>query len=160
MFEHVGPKNYRTYMRVTRRCLKSEGLSLLHTIGSNQTRRAPDGFITRYIFPNGHLPSPAQIGNAMEGVLVAEDLHNFGRDYDRTLMAWHERVNAAWPELEEKNNQYDKRFQRMWRYYLLSCAGAFRARKLQLWQWVLSTGEHAECYRRVAGRRGENGDFI
>jgi cyclopropane-fatty-acyl-phospholipid synthase len=160
MFEHVGPKNYRTYMRVTRHGLKPGGLAFLHTIGGNQTRRTPDGFITRYIFPNGHLPSLAQIGNAMEGMFVAEDLHNFGRDYDRTLMAWHERVNAAWPELEEKNNRYDKRFQRMWRYYLLSCAGAFRARKLQVWQWVLSTGEQAERYQRVAGRPGEDGEFI
>ena len=57
MFEHVGPKNYRAYMRVTRRCLKPDGLSLLHTIGNNITCRVPDPFFTRYIFPNGHLPS-------------------------------------------------------------------------------------------------------
>lgn len=151
MFEHVGPKNHRTYMEVTRRCLKPEGLSLLHTIGNNITCRSPDGFITRYIFPNGHLPSLAQIGRAMEGCFVAEDLHNFGWDYDRTLMTWHERVDAAWPELEDLHPRYNRRFQRMWRYYLLSCAGAFRARKMQLWQWVLSSGERREGYARVAG---------
>lgn len=148
MLEHVGPKNYRTFMEVARRCLTPEGMVLLHTIGSNETYRVPDGFISRYIFPNGHLPSIAQLGNAMEGLFVAEDLHNFGPDYDRTLRCWNQRVEAVWPELEGLNPRYDERFRRMWRYYLLSCAGAFRARKLQLWQWVLTTGEAVNAYRR------------
>ena len=55
--------------------------------------------------------------------------------YDRTLMAWHARFEAAWPELQKR---YDDRFHRLWRYYLLCCAGAFRARANQLWQVVLS----------------------
>lgn len=148
MFEHVGPKNYRAFMEVAHRSLKPGGSVLLHTIGSNESYRVPDRFISRHIFPNGHLPSIAQIGAAIEGLFMAEDLHNFGPDYDLTLRCWNERVGAAWAELETDNPRYDERFQRMWRYYLLSCAGAFRSRKLQLWQWVLSTGEAEEAYRR------------
>ncbi|MEX6503687.1 cyclopropane fatty acyl phospholipid synthase [Pseudomonas zhanjiangensis] len=135
MFEHVGWKNYRTYMQVVRRCLSDHGLFLLHTIGSNQSGVHGDPWMDKYIFPNGDLPSIAQIGKAIEPDWVMEDWHNFGADYDRTLMAWHANFEQHWEQLAV---DYDLRFQRMWRYYLLSCAGAFRARKNQLWQIVLS----------------------
>lgn len=135
MFEHVGYKNYRTYFKTLARHLKDEGLFLLHTIGSNHSVRATDPWIERYIFPNSQLPSIAQIGRAIEGEFVMEDWHNFGPDYDRTLMAWQANIEAAWEYLD-----YDTRFQRMWRYFLLSCAASFRARRNQLWQLVLSKG--------------------
>lgn len=135
MFEHVGYKNYRRYMQVVQRCLSEGGLMLLHTIGSNDTRYGVDPWINRYIFPNGMLPSVAQIGRACEGLLVMEDWHNFGADYDRTLMAWEANFTAHWPALRAR---YGERFRRMWTYYLLSCAGAFRARDIQLWQIALS----------------------
>lgn len=135
MFEHVGQKNYDDYMTVARRCLKDDGLFLLHTIGKNVTDTAADPWISRYIFPNGEVPSISQIGKAIEDCFVAEDLHNFGADYDKTLMAWFDNFDQAWPDLQ---SQFDTQFYRMWKYYLLSCAGAFRSRDIQLWQWVLS----------------------
>ena len=135
MFEHVGRRNHRAFMQVVERCLAPDGLALLHTIGRNRRDAVPDPWIDRYIFPNGDLPSLGQVGDALDGLLVAEDVHNFGADYDRTLMAWHANFEAAWPRL---GAQLGETFHRMWRYYLLSCAGAFRARELQLWQWVLS----------------------
>jgi cyclopropane-fatty-acyl-phospholipid synthase len=137
MFEHVGCRNYSTYMQVVRRCLADGGLFLLHSIGSNRSLAHADPWIDRHIFPNGGLPSIAQIGKAIEKDFVMEDWHNFGADYDRTLMAWHANFEHHWPQLE---GRYDQRFRRMWRYYLLTCAGAFRARDLQLWQIVLSKG--------------------
>ena len=144
MFEHVGWKNYATYMEVVHNCLKDDGLFLLHTIGANRTHFGGDPWIDRYIFPNGELPSLVQIGKAIEGRFVLEDWHNFGADYDKTLMAWHAIVDAAWDELGEK---YDERFRRMWRYYLLTCAGSFRARRNQLWQVVLSKSGVRGGYR-------------
>jgi cyclopropane-fatty-acyl-phospholipid synthase len=135
MFEHVGYKNYRTFFDVVRRCLKPEGLMVLHTIGSNRSTTRTDPWISKYIFPNSMLPSAAQITEAFEQRFVLEDWHSFGADYDRTLMAWHENFERAWPHLAQS---YEERFYRMWRYYLLSCAGSFRARKNQLWQIVLS----------------------
>jgi cyclopropane-fatty-acyl-phospholipid synthase len=146
MFEHVGRKNYRTYMEVAHRCLADDGLFLLHTIGKNARRTTPDPWVDKYIFPNGDLPSIGQIGDAMDGLFVTEDLHNFGADYDKTLMAWHQNFERAWPQFAEKLGQ---RFYRMWRYYLLSCAGAFRARDIQLWQWVLSKSGVPGGYSRV-----------
>ncbi|HEY1611677.1 MAG TPA: class I SAM-dependent methyltransferase, partial [Paraburkholderia sp.] len=147
MFEHVGPKNYRAYMEVAHRCLDDDGLFLLHTIGKNRRNTSPDPWIDKYIFPNGELPTIGQIADASGGLFVTEDLHNFGADYDRTLMAWHANFEAAWPRFAQSMGE---RFQRMWRYYLLSCAGAFRARDIQLWQWVLSKRGVAGGYVRPA----------
>ena len=135
MFEHVGVKNYRTYFEVTRRCLTEDGLSLLHCIGSNVSLNHTDPWIAKYIFPNSMVPSAEQIANAAEGLFVTEDWHNFGADYDRTLMAWRDNFDAAWPRLAEK---YSERFRRMWRYYLSGSAAVFRAREDQLWQLVPS----------------------
>jgi len=135
MFEHVGYKNYRTYMSVVDRCLKDDGLFLLHTIGGNSSVTTCDPWLERYIFPNGMLPSAVQITSSIEGLFILEDWHNFGPDYDTTLMAWYQRFEDAWPDLSAR---YGERFYRMWRYYLLLCAGAFRARTNQLWQIVLA----------------------
>ena len=150
MFEHVGQKNHGVYMDVVKRCLAPDGLFLLHTIGRNEAGHGTDPWIHKYIFPNGELPTIAQIGQACERRFVVEDLHNFGADYDRTLMAWHERFEAAWPRFAE---QLGERFHRMWRYYLLSCAGAFRARDVQLWQWVLSHPGRPGVYPRISTPR-------
>lgn len=146
MFEHVGPKNHKNYMKVASRCLKDEGLFLLHTIGSSYTRHNPDPWFNKYIFPNGVLPSMKDISIASEKEFVLEDLHNFGAYYDKTLMAWFDNFDANWSELSEK---YGHKFYRMWKYYLLCCAGAFRARNLHLWQFVFSKHGVAEGYTTI-----------
>ncbi|MDR3385685.1 MAG: cyclopropane fatty acyl phospholipid synthase [Rudaea sp.] len=135
MFEHVGVKNYRAYFEMLRRCLADDGLSLLHCIGSNVSTNHTDPWIARYIFPNSMLPSAAQIADARENLFVIEDWHNFGADYDRTLMAWRANFDTGWSRLAEK---YGERFRRMWRFYLSASAATFRARRDQLWQIVLS----------------------
>jgi cyclopropane-fatty-acyl-phospholipid synthase len=135
MFEHVGVKNYKTYMRVMARCLSPDGIFLLHTIGSNVSVKDTDPWINKYIFPNSMLPSAKQITAASEGLFVIEDWHSFGHDYDRTLMEWYRNFTRKWGRIREA---YDSRFYRMWCYYLLSCAGSFRARRNQLWQIVFS----------------------
>ena len=135
MFEHVGYKNYKNYMEVVNRCLKDDGLFLLHTIGRNSSSHATDPWTNKYIFPNGMTPSTRQIGEAVENFFVIEDWHNFGQDYDATLMSWYENFQNNFHHLAD---EYDERFKRMWEYYLLMCAGSFRARRNQLWQLVLS----------------------
>ena len=135
MFEHVGGKNYRAYFETVRRCLKPGGLSLLHCIGSNGTPAQPDPWIEKYIFPNSMIPAMSQVAAALENLFVVEDWHNFGPDYDRTLMAWSANVEAAWASLPA---HYDERFRRMWRYYLGASAAVFRSRRDQLWQLTLS----------------------
>ena len=135
ILEHVGYKNYRTYMETANRCLKDDGIAFIHTIGGNVSATTANAWTTKYIFPNGLIPSMAQIGKAMENLFVMEDWHSFGPDYDKTLMAWHANFEKAWPELKHK---YGERFYRMWRFYLLSAAGGFRSRTNQLWQIVMT----------------------
>ena len=137
MFEHVGHRNYATYFQTVEKSLATDGLFLLHTIGSNNSDISADPWINRYIFPNGVLPSAMHIARASEGHLLMEDWQNFGPDYDRTLMAWLANVDARWHEIA---HHYNERTRRMFRYYLSVCAGAFRARDLQLWQVVYSRG--------------------
>jgi len=135
VMEHVGYKNYGEYMQVVDRCLKKDGIAFVHTIGGNHSYTTGEPWTDKYIFPNGLLPSMAQLSKAMEEKFVMEDWHNIGPNYDPTLMAWHANFEKAWPDLKKN---YDDRFYRMWRYYLLSSAGAFRARNQQLWQMVFT----------------------
>jgi len=146
MFEHVGYKNYRIFMKTIHRLLKDEGLFLLHTIGANKSMITTDPWTHKYIFPNSMLPSIKQIGASIEQLFVMEDWHNFGYDYDKTLMVWFENFDRAWDELKP---DYDERFYRMWKYYLLSCAGSFRAGKNQLWQIVLSKNGIPDGYQSI-----------
>ncbi len=145
MFEHVGYKNYHDYMQVVNSCLVDDGLFLLHTIGNNYSSMNVSEWLEKYIFPNGMLPSIQQLGATWEKMFIMEDWHNFGPDYDPTLMSWYDNFNQHWDELKIK---YDETFRRMWNFYLLSCAGAARARYFQLWQIVLSKGK-AGVYRSV-----------
>lgn len=136
MFEHVGYKNYRVFFRVVKRCLKENGLFLLHTIGKTHSRVRTDPWIEHYIFPNYMLPSAKQICASMEGLFVIEDWHSFGTDYYKTLMHWFKNFDKSWDAIKD---DYDERFYRMWKYYLMACAGSFHARRNQLWQIVLSS---------------------
>jgi len=146
MFEHVGEKNYGIYLDTVARLMRDEGLFLLHTIASSITYRYTDPWIDKYIFPNGRLPSARTLTAALERRFEIEDWHNFGQDYDRTLMAWMENFERAWPELA---GRYDRRFHRMWTYYLSCSAGFFRSRQGHLWQLVLSKPQRGAVYRSV-----------
>ena len=145
MFEHVGRKNYQTYFSTVKRLLRPDGLFLLHTIGE-ENLTPPDPFISRYIFPNGNVPCRPHIQKHSSGLLRLEDWHNFGPDYDTTLMAWAKNFEKEWANIKA---DYDEKFYRMWRYYLYSCAGYFRSREGQLWQLVLSHPDRKRGYGSV-----------
>jgi cyclopropane-fatty-acyl-phospholipid synthase len=135
MVEHVGSKNYRSFYKVVRSVLKPDGLFLLQNCGQDVSRAITDPWIDKYIFPHGAIPSPVQLTKAFEGLFVLEDWHNMGAHYDPTLMAWWRKFDESWHQF---SNQYGDRFYRMFRYYMLSCAGSFRARDMQLHQTVYS----------------------
>jgi len=145
MFEHVGFKNYREYFQVAHRCLKDGGLFLLHTIGHRVTDSRVDPWIERYIFANSILPSSELITQHSCDLFSIEDWHNFGLDYHKTLTAWDQNSRAAWESLPA----YNEEFQRMWHYYLMCCAGAFKSYRNHLWQIVFSKGSQQQPYRAV-----------
>ncbi|MDX2180589.1 MAG: cyclopropane fatty acyl phospholipid synthase [Bryobacteraceae bacterium] len=136
MFEAVGHKYYRTFMEVAERCLKDDGLFFLHSIVGNEPVGAAEApWLNKYIFPNGELPSLAQIMTAAEGLFVVEGAHHFANDYDRTLAAWQENFRRNWPQISDK---YDQRFYRMWELYLAMARGIFQARIAHIWHIVFS----------------------
>lgn len=147
VMEHIGPKNYKRFLTKMRNNLKSDGLFILHTIGSNKSVTAVDPWIDKYIFPGGVLPSIKQIATAAEGKFVMEDWHNMGANYDPTLMAWNENFQKVYSKLD--HSKYDERFKRMWEFYLLACAGRFRARNIQLWQIIYSPNGVPGGYKSV-----------
>jgi len=150
MFEHVGSKNYRTFMEIVTKLLKEKGLFLLHTIEKTKKGEGVDPWIGKYIFPNGQLPSPAQIMESSENLLIPQDFQNISLDYDKTLMAWYKNFNTHWNEIKNKDpEKYNGTFKRMWDYYLLSCAGAFRAGTINVSQTVFSKGGLNKTYNCV-----------
>ncbi len=137
MIEAVGAKNLRTYFKKARAVLKDDGYFGLQAIMSLDPKPVPDVWIDRYIFPNGILPSLPQIEKATRGLFVIESMENYASDYDKTLMEWWRRFDAAYADLSAKNPAYDERFYRMWKFYLQGCAGLFRANQAQVCQLLL-----------------------
>jgi cyclopropane-fatty-acyl-phospholipid synthase len=144
MFEHVGHKNYRTYFEKARSVIKDDGLFMMHTVGSQWSTDTIEPWLEKYIFPGGVIPSMAQIGKAIDGLWSVVDTHNIGPNYDKTLCAWYENFDRNW---KKDRTPEEERFYRLWKYYLLCCAGGFRARVLQVWQFVLSPTGVPEGYK-------------
>ncbi len=149
MFEHVGPKNYKTFMKVVDDVLTDDGLFLLHTIGDNYSRIRCDTWLDKYIFPNGVAPSIQQLGKAVEGIFVMEDWHNFGPDYCTTLLCWNENLKRNFHSITVDTLMPRDTFFRMWEYFFTSFASAFKARHLQLWQIVMSRGNSTSVYESI-----------
>ena len=135
MMEHVGPKNYRTYMKTVYRHLEDDGISLFQTIGYNTGYHASHPWIHKRIFPHGVLPSMSQLTKAMEGLFVLEDVENFGTDYAITAQTWHNNFLKA---VYEGELNVTHEFFLMWTFYLLFFRAAFLAREFQLWQVVMT----------------------
>ena len=146
MFEHVGRANFRRYLEIAHRSLEADGLVLLETIGADRSGLACNPWFQKYIFqaPTSMFPSISELSRAAEGLFVIEDWHNFGADYAPTLRGWDARLEQSRDWIVAN---YSERFFRMWRFYLLSCAGAFAARAYQMWQIVLSPSGVPGGYR-------------
>jgi len=147
MFTHVGSRNYRTFMETIARVLKPSGIFVMEGIWGNVSTTNIDGWLDKYVFPGGMLPSGAQTFRAFEGIFHVEDLHNFGPSYVKTLRAWNENFQAAWPKLSARHHP---NLRRIFEYYFLICAGYFRARAIQNWHLVLAPNGRTQPACRVA----------
>jgi cyclopropane-fatty-acyl-phospholipid synthase len=141
LMEHVGPKNHRAYMEHAAELVVPGGPIFVHTIGANRPQAQIDPWFGKYIFPNAAIPTMGQLTTAMDDLLTCEDVHNIGPHYDKTLMAWMQRFNAAWPSFRE---HYGDTFYRMWKFYLLASAAGFRTRYLNLFQIVATVWGNAQ----------------
>jgi cyclopropane-fatty-acyl-phospholipid synthase len=130
---------------VVKEHLSPEGLFVMQTVGLTHEGTGMDPWVTRHIFPNSEVPTVSRLSQAFCDRLRLDDWHNLGCDYEKTLLAWHENFRTAWPRLKAS---FDRRFFRVWSYYLLMFAGAFRARDLDLWQLVLAQPTRTQQFRR------------
>jgi cyclopropane-fatty-acyl-phospholipid synthase len=136
MFEHVGPKFYDAYFQSAARLLAQDGVMLLHTIGRTGTPDYTNPWITKYIFPGGHLPTLSEIVPAVERAgLAITDVEVLRLHYAETLRAWRERFMAR---REEAAQLYDERFCRMWECYLAMAEASFRFEDVVVFQLQLA----------------------
>jgi len=130
MFEAVGKEYWQTYFEVLKERLRPGGRAVLQIITIREDlfdayENSPGGFIQKYIFPGGMLPTETHLRRlAIEHDLDVMQVDRYGEDYADTLREWDERFSAdeAWME----SRGYDERFRRMWRYYLCVCEAGFR----------------------------------
>ncbi len=134
MIEAVGHKNTRRYFECVRKVLPKGGRFMLQAIVGERTEATADPWLHKYIFPNGVLPSFSLIAKDIEGLFSMVDVKDFGLSYDKTLMAWMGNFEKAWPKFETRHGE---KFHRMWTYYLMLCAGSFRAKKNTVMQILL-----------------------
>ena len=136
MFEHVGRAHYDEFFQTAKQRLDRDGVMLLHTIGSTEKPAITNPWITKYIFPGGHLPSLSEIVTSAEKAdLIITDVEVWRLHYAQTLRAWR---NAFMGRRDEAKALYDERFCRMWEFYLALSEAAFRHEEIVVFQVQLA----------------------
>jgi len=136
MFEHVGLAHYQEFFDTCAARLADDGVMLLHTIGTSDAPSLTNPWITKHIFPGGHLPSLSQILPAAERAgLMVTDVEVLRLHYAETLRAWRAAFMAR---RDEAAAIFDERFCRMWEYYLSMAETAFRCEGVVVFQLQLA----------------------
>src|SRR5476649_129587 len=136
MFEHVGINHYETFFRKSAQLLADDGVMVLHSIGRSEGPNATSPWIAKYIFPGGYIPSLSEVLPHIEkaGLLVT-DMEILRLHYAETLKQWRDRFLA---HREQVERIYDRRFVRMWEFYLAASEMSFREQDLMVFQVQLT----------------------
>jgi cyclopropane-fatty-acyl-phospholipid synthase len=136
MFEHVGVGHYDTFFRTCAELLADDGVMVLHSIGRSEGPNVTNPWIAKYIFPGGYIPSLSEVLPHIENAgLLVTDIEILRLHYAETLKSWRERFLA---HREEVERIYDRRFVRMWEFYLAASEMAFREQNLMNFQIQLT----------------------
>ncbi|HWF97227.1 MAG TPA: cyclopropane-fatty-acyl-phospholipid synthase family protein [Xanthobacteraceae bacterium] len=136
MFEHVGVGFYEEFFRKCGAALADDGVMLLHAIGRSEGPSVTNPWIGKYIFPGGYIPALSEVLPAVERAgLMVTDIEILRLHYAETLKAWRQRFLAHRDEVERI---YDRRFVRMWEFYLAASEMAFREQGLMVFQMQLT----------------------
>ena len=123
MFEHVGIKYFKTYLKKTYDLLKDNGVFLLHTIGQRGIPTATSPWIRKYIFPGGYIPSLSDIINETQKLNInITDIEILRLHYAHTLNHWYKNIQK---NKDKVVKMFDERFYRMWEFYLLASKYSF-----------------------------------
>jgi len=136
MFEHVGVNHYDAFFRKNAQLLADDGVMLLHAIGRSEGPGITNPWISKYIFPGGYIPSLSEVlTRIQDSRLLVTDMEILRLHYAETLKHWRERFLA---HREEVERIYDRRFVRMWKFYLASSEMSFREQNLMVFQIQLT----------------------
>jgi cyclopropane-fatty-acyl-phospholipid synthase len=154
MFEHVGLGNYDQFFETCHARLAEDGVMLLHTIGCSDEPSVTNPWITKYIFPGGHLPSLSDIARSAErSGLIVTDIEVLRLHYAETLKAWR---LAFMTRRDEAVRLFDERFCRMWEYYLAMSETAFRHEHVVVFQLQLARRQESVPLTRDYITRAED----
>ncbi|SIS95674.1 SAM-dependent methyltransferase [Paracoccus saliphilus] len=132
MFEHVGKRSYGEFFAKVRDLLEDDGVGVLHYIGRTTAPYVTNGWVRKYIFPGGYLPSLSEVMPEIErNGLTVTDVEVLRLHYADTLRHWRKRFMANRMRAVEL---YDKRFARMWEFYLAGAETGFRYQGLVIHQ--------------------------
>lgn len=141
MFEHVGKRNFSTYMNKVRELLKPGGIGLLHTVGTIG-RAGRDPWLEKYIFPGGYLPKLHDLISEMwTADLLVAHCENLKPHYAETLKRWSDNFRHNKKLIMAVSSKFDQRFIRMWDLYLQLCEATFRYGNIQLYQVLFCKGK-------------------
>jgi len=128
--------NYRTFYKVANGAMKDDGILLLHTMGIQGTDMPVySKWVSKYIFPNSEMPKLENLIMRAEDLFVLEDLHNFGADYELTLLEWEKNLVNGWDKLKHK---YSEELLSTWLIYLHGAQGLLGGRHIHLFHFVFS----------------------
>jgi cyclopropane-fatty-acyl-phospholipid synthase len=142
MVEAIGASNLDGYFRRIGSLLAPDGLAVVQAITIEDHRYAQAlrsvDFIKRHVFPGSFIPSIAAMiaSKARSSDLALVHLEDFGSSYARTLEAWRGRFLARQAEVRAQG--FDRRFARLWEFYLAYCEGGFRERSIGVAQLLLA----------------------
>ncbi len=129
MIEAVGEEYWETYFQQIDALLAPGGVVAIQAILMEHHRllatKGSFGWIQKYIFPGGLIPSLQAIRDVTRDstTLRVERVQAFGADYAETLRRWRETFNANWDDIQ--HHGFDETFRRMWEFYLAYCEAGF-----------------------------------
>lgn len=137
MFEHVGKENLGQYFNDVAKCLKQDGVALIHGI-TRQQGGASNAWLDKYIFPGGYIPGlDENVQHIVNSGMQIDDIEMLRRHYQRTIEIWDDNFNKQREVIERKMGE---RFTRMWDLYLQACAASFQSGNIDVVQYLLTKG--------------------
>jgi cyclopropane-fatty-acyl-phospholipid synthase len=147
MIEAVGEEYWPTYFGAIDRLLAPGGRVSIQAITMAHHRylqtRNSYGWIQKYIFPGGLIPSLEAIDETLERhtTLAVTERRPLGQDYARTLREWRATFNANWAAISEQG--FDETFRRMWEFYLAYCEAGFAVGYIDVLQLQMTRPKEA-----------------
>ncbi|MBU0459167.1 class I SAM-dependent methyltransferase [Patescibacteria group bacterium] len=140
IWEHIGHKNYGSFLKVIDHNLKKSGRLLIHTLFTSYSSLATNPWLNKHIFPEGELTPKETIIREISKFFTLsgnesgdEAFEEITPNYFPTLHAWKDRLTDAY---RGGRVQISEQEFRKWVFYFMSCAGAIKAEYMRVGQFL------------------------